>query len=412
MKKMLPAILCLLAVTLYPQQQPIQHVTGVTNVEVPVRVYDGDKFVDSLTLADFEVTENGVPQKVVASYLVRKTNVLRSEEAAKTVTPDTRRTFYLFFEIYEYIPRIREALAYFVRSVVAPQDEFVLVTPVRTYAFKKDTFAKLSKEQVIDQADGLVRKDVLEGNMEYRHVLEDLTTPAKRISTALAQGGVELRSNANSSNVEATLSRADDEIETSLEEYRVSLSRLEGMREIDEKRIIGLAQRLKETPGQKFVFLFYEREFLPLLDKKTLSNRMDQLPLNIQTTMRDLFNYRGRKPVIDAATIQKAYSDSSVAIHFLYLTTRPAETPGISFEEHSEDIFAPFLEISKATGGLAESTANPKFAMEKASEASENYYLLYYAPANAAADGKFREIKVTVKGKSYRVMNRGGYFAS
>ncbi len=410
MKKMLPALLCLLAIALYPQQQPLQHVTGVTNVEVPVRVYDGDRFVDNLNLADFEVFENGVRQKVVASYLVRKTSVLRREEETRAQPPDTHRTFYLFFEIYEYIPRIREALSYFVRNVVTLQDEFVLVTPMRTYTFKRDTFSKLSRDQVIDQADGLVRKDALAGSMEYRHVLEDLTTPAKRISTALAQGNVDLRSSANPANVEATLSRADDEIETSLEEYRASLVRLEGMREIDEKRIVGLAKLLKATPGQKFVFLFYEREFLPLLDKKSLANRLDQLPLNIQTTMRDLFNYRGRKPVIDAGTIMRAFSDSSVAIHFLYLTTTPEQTPGISFEEHSEDIFAPFLEISKATGGIAQSTANPQFAMQKASEASENYYLLYYAPTDTAADGKFREIKVTIKGKSYRVMNRGGYF--
>jgi len=39
-------------------------------------------------------------------------------------------------------------------------------------------------------------------------------------------------------------------------------------------------------------------------------------------------------------------------------------------EEHSEDIFQPFLEMAKATGGLAESSANPSSMMKKAGEAS------------------------------------------
>jgi hypothetical protein len=84
----------------------------------------------------------------------------------------------------------------------------------------------------------------------------------------------------------------------------------------------------------------------------------------------------------------------------------------VLFEEHSEDIFAPFFELAKATGGLAESTSNPVFALEKAGEASDNYYLLYYQPKDYVADGKFKKIRVSVKGKAYRVLNRSGYFAN
>jgi hypothetical protein len=68
--------------------------------------------------------------------------------------------------------------------------------------------------------------------------------------------------------------------------------------------------------------------------------------------------------------------------------------------------------LARETGGIAESTANPAFAVKKASDASENYYLLYYAPANTKLDGKFREIKVSIKGRSYRVSHRSGYFAT
>jgi len=39
-------------------------------------------------------------------------------------------------------------------------------------------------------------------------------------------------------------------------------------------------------------------------------------------------------------------------------------------------------------------------------QASENYYLLYYKPQNFTADGKFKKIKVSVKGQKYKVIHR------
>lgn len=48
--------------TANPQIPPLQHEVRVVNIEVPVRVYKGEAFVDSLTLGDFEVLENGIPR--------------------------------------------------------------------------------------------------------------------------------------------------------------------------------------------------------------------------------------------------------------------------------------------------------------------------------------------------------------
>ncbi|MCK7540062.1 MAG: hypothetical protein MZV63_58710 [Marinilabiliales bacterium] len=39
--------------------QDIQHETGTLNIEIPVRVFKGDAFVDGVTIADFEVYEDG-----------------------------------------------------------------------------------------------------------------------------------------------------------------------------------------------------------------------------------------------------------------------------------------------------------------------------------------------------------------
>jgi hypothetical protein len=93
--------------------------------------------------------------------------------------------------------------------------------------------------------------------------------------------------------------------------------------------------------------------------------------------------------------------------------TKPAEhIPGIRMQEHFEDMFASFFEMARASGGLVESSSNPEFLFESALNASENYYLLYYSPKNYNWDGKFRNIKVRVKDKNYKVVHRLGYFAN
>lgn len=80
-------------------------------------------------------------------------------------------------------------------------------------------------------------------------------------------------------------------------------------------------------------------------------------------------------------------------------------------EEHSEDIFVAFREMARATGGFSDSASNSAYLFHKAVKASDSYYLLYYSPQNIDRDGTFREIKVRVKNKNYRVLHRLGYFA-
>jgi len=84
----------------------------------------------------------------------------------------------------------------------------------------------------------------------------------------------------------------------------------------------------------------------------------------------------------------------------------------VHFEEHSEDIYQPFTEIANATGGSTINSANPQYLFQKAVEASENYYLLYYSPKNYISDGSFKNIEVKVKAKNYRIMHRAGYIAN
>ena len=79
--------------------------------------------------------------------------------------------------------------------------------------------------------------------------------------------------------------------------------------------------------------------------------------------------------------------------------------------DQSDSIFSAFKEVAKATGGISDSSTNAAASFQKAVEASENYYLIYYSPQDYKPDGKYREIKVNVKGQDYRITHRAGYFA-
>jgi hypothetical protein len=72
--------------------QELTHAVSVINVEIPVRVYRGGIFVDSLTIKDFEVFEDGKPQPIEAVYLIKKADIIR-EEGKKEIKPKVARRF-------------------------------------------------------------------------------------------------------------------------------------------------------------------------------------------------------------------------------------------------------------------------------------------------------------------------------
>ncbi len=117
----------------------IQEETLVINVEVPVRVFKGNTFVDNLTIEDFEIYEDGKLQKTEAVYLIKKKSIERREEK-KRFSPQTSRHFYLWFEISEYMPRISEAIRYFFDTVFFSGDNLVIVTPLKAYHLKGSSF--------------------------------------------------------------------------------------------------------------------------------------------------------------------------------------------------------------------------------------------------------------------------------
>jgi hypothetical protein len=177
-------------------------------------------------------------------------------------------------------------------------------------------------------------------------------------------------------------------------------------------KLLDFAKFLKNKEGQKYVFLFHQREFIPHIEPRVLNQFMDEYQSrpDILLMITEVFSFYKRDISFDINSVKQAYADSSVSIHFLFITKPPKIVFGLQMQEHSEDIYSAFKQMAQATGGFVESSVNPAASFKLAVEASENYYLLYYSPKNYTGEGKFREIKVRVKDRDYRVIHRAGYF--
>ncbi len=398
LRKLFFVAACGLLISSSPPQE-LQHVVGVVNVEVPVRVFDGDKFLDNLAIGDFEVLENGRPQKIVALYRVQKTAIQKEETSvppAAKPTPKTKRTIVMEFELLDPSPKINDAMDYFFTEVLAPDDTLIIVTPQQTYSFKPEALAKLPRPEIARQLKAKLRTDIIAGASEYKRLLRDIRD-VRRMPVD------------------------PDQKMFILSEY---VRRLRDRVGINEAALRQLARSLKTLEGQKYVFLFYERELV--VDILSLFGNFgdESLPPE-ERGLADMAAADAlRTPELTPTAIQQIFSDASITANFIYLTQSKMNAAGLDGElqrggealppvkDLSATIYSAFREMASATGGVTDASGNPFSGFRKAVTASENYYLLYYVPENYQPDGKFREIEVAVKGRSCTITHRAGYFAN
>ncbi|MFA9454703.1 MAG: hypothetical protein ACERK6_12410 [Candidatus Aminicenantaceae bacterium] len=407
MKKIiLLAVPVILSLSLFAQQ--VAEESMVINIEVPVRVFQGNEFVDSLTIKDFEVLEDGVPQTLEAVYLVNKRSIERSEEKRR-FAPDTERNFYLFFEISEYTAKLGAAVEYFVQNVLFPGDVLTIVTPVKSYRMRSSALEHKTRSEIVEQLKGILRKDTLIGSSEYRNTIDELSSLSRSMAVAMNPDDVETQQKVSLEGSQ-TIGRT---LAEQLMIYYDLLSRLETLRQVDEKLLLDFSDYLQDETGQKYVFLFYQREYIPQIEPRILAQYIDlfQDQPNVQHTVASLFDFYRRDVSFNVDKVKRAYADASIAIHFLFLTEPLAPVIGVRFVESSDDIFSAFEQMASATGGFIDSSANPARAFQDALAAAENYYLIYYSPKNRSLDGEFRNIAVRIKTGSFRVIHRVGYFA-
>ncbi len=404
MKKIIFLLVFLvMTVNFFPQAE--QYKITITNIIVPVTVLDGDRFVDDLTIDDFELYEDGKLQKIQALYLTNKAKIIRTE-AAQDFMPLLSRNFYLFFQALEYNPKISEAIDYFFSNVMLPGDTLSVITPAKNYSLSSQALQSKSKEVLAKELNGIIRKDIKIGASNYNSLLRDLKRLVRGISSAGGQRSI--------SDIETGSSSSQFGIEFLLPRYKDTLSIMDGLRVVDEKKFLIFASSLKRLGGQKVVFFFYQREFRPEIHPNVLSRltSMYQDDPNILGQVQDLFQMYNRAIKLNTERITRAFSDSSILFNFIFMDKNQENISGVYMREQSEDVFDIFSEMANATGGTVDTSQNPAAGFINTAGKFESNYLLYYSPENYREDGQFKTIQLKVKDKNYKINHRIGYYAT
>ncbi len=385
--------------SIFPQQ--LSHEVRVVNIAVPVRVYDGGKFVDSLKLDDFEVYEDGQPQPIQAAYYIQKNDVKRGEAPGRTAAPVASRHFVLLFQMMEYLPELNDAINLFFDEILRNGDSVDLVTPRKTYRLAGSVATEAGRRKAKQEFISKVRQDILIDSGAYNSIIRDMVHNLEAIQDAQLD------------------ERSDRTLQ--LNAYRDNFQRLEALQAIDLTKMSAFAAELKKSPGAKHVFLFFQQDRVPQFSTRALMDFVSHASPEEVLKVQELMSQVRRDVPIDREAIEKAFADASVDVHFLYIT-RTRKDIGLDVDRQTAnetavmaprtgDIYNAFRDIAAATGGTADSSWNPAELLKKAAAASEQYYLLYYRPRGYSDDGKFHEIKVKVKNRNYRISHRAGYFA-
>lgn len=386
----------------------IGQATSISPIEVPVRVFDGARFVDDLKIGDFEIYEDGYPIPPESLVLFKGRAIVRQEGPA-TIQPSTSRTYYLMFQTVDWDPKLADAIDHLFSSVLLPGDAMTLVTPTKPYALQKDALAMKSPSQLSRAMQDILKKDIQRGGGQYRDVTRELTRLARSIGSAGTGSSDEIEGEMDT---ESTMGFG---IEQQLDHYRTALMTLESLRLVDEKKLLSFANMLKAVPGQKTIFLFYAREYRPEINPRAIQALMSlyQDDPTILGNLMDLFQLYKHETTFNAGLVKKAFSDAGIVFHFIFMEKKSKRVPGAYMREQSEDIFPGFRDIAAATGGITEISQNPAASFIRAAAASEDHYLLSYTPPASGAGAGFRAIQVKVNkpGTAYTVVNRLGYFA-
>ncbi len=76
-------IIGFLFLILFLSGQEIQEEAIAINIEVPVRVYKGNKFVENLSIKDFILYEDWKRQKIESVYLIKEISIKMRESFEK-----------------------------------------------------------------------------------------------------------------------------------------------------------------------------------------------------------------------------------------------------------------------------------------------------------------------------------------
>jgi len=381
--------------SLQPQESP--QVSRL--IPLAVRIFEGQQFVQDLHLDDFEISLGHRSLKPAGLFLINRQQIER-QEGEHVPRPDLTRRIIIMMKMIDYHPQLAQAIQELFMNEILMGDTLEIQTPMKSYLLAPEALENVPRPVLIKNALELVRKDILQGNMLYNSLVNELKRFVRRIS------GV------STFEIEELGGMGEDlGLPFLFQNYRMNMQKLEALRRIDENQLIQFAENLQKRPGQKFIFFLYQREFLPEINPVKMNEllSMYQDDPNIVGELQDLFQHFHRPLTFNLQALEEAFASSEAQLNFLFLNKDAPKVAGLVMRERSEDIFKLMSNIARATGGLTEASQNPEAALRKAFALASRYYLLYFKSEEESEAGSFNPVTVKVKRENVTVLTRLGF---
>lgn len=395
---------CLLPAAYLRAQQVFR--SGAQVVEVDARVFTEDgTFVRDLTLDDFEILEDGVPQQLVALTLVEPANAPTSptsptpppstEATGATEATTSQQTWIFFFDVNHLTQganfgRAREAAAAFVRDRFRDGD----IAGVIDGKGMVNGRLTSDREEIVKAIEGV------QPNSESTSRMIQMTREWPRLLNE--DEAVRIVDN-NRDAIEAAVCRAtqdrtgqmecstDDEPDV-LQKARMVVDDMRKASLETFQTINALGNGLARMTGPKSV-VFLSNGFV--------SAGMD-------TALRSIVGQMGRSGArvyaIDVRGLSRFGSGDNLGQ--AQVTNEAGAMMG--FDTVADGVNS----LAVDTGGLMiRNQNNFNEALDEIAADANRYYVIGYQPANTAFDGRYREIEVRVKRPDLRVRARRGYLA-
>ena len=396
------------------EHEKIVETVQVENIEIPVRVFNGNQPVGDLKKEDFEFFVNGKKTEINGFYETRK-KLETSESTGKDAPGEidvkmTPRLFVLIFNLSSYTQDFHDKMDLLFKRIIRPDDRVIVITNRFFLPEWEVMDPEKTKNKIIDVLD-----------KETHQLKVDLTgfeVDLKSISTTLKSRLSDPNEGANPSSI--------------LEEFFLNYQFiLEDIKEkflgIPVNQYIKISEYLKAQPMNKWVLNFYQLGRLPMIDSYGEVNRFINKYLERTTTgrtgmsggpseedpkeVRVLLEKVYYKFITDIKAIDnllindicKAFINSGAVVHTQLLNPPPRSfSTDYKYETINIESESILKELSRLTGGrILTSNRTDKF-IDKITAGEDIVYFLTYVPL--PGQKRVQKLDINVKGKNYRVV--------
>lgn len=276
--------------------------------------------------------------------------------AAPTPAPagDGPDTYMVMFFVNEYNAKVGDAVEFFFKKVLKPEDQLSILTPVKPYSFSQNTRQAQGIDKLIDMTKKVLKRDIMVGAANYQQSIEEQA----RLVIDMSGGGDQASGGLSSVTLPGSTS-----LKTFLVRYNQLLTEYRNSRKLTGKLLSDLASLLKRNPKNNHIYLFYQKEVQYIPTRHVMDALMQVR--DIRFSVMEAFEGENTKQLMDTEKIIAALKDAQATLDFVYVSMRDRRRQGAQIREFSNDMYGVLSKVAKATGGQVIATSKPEAALKK-----------------------------------------------